>query len=91
MSDLSEYINSQMGSDPDFAAEYNQLEPEYAAIQALIDARAETGMTLADLSRVTGIRPQNIQRIERGDSNPTLKTLSRLATGLGKRLEIRFA
>lgn len=76
--------------DPEFASEYNRLEPEYAAIQALIDARQESNMSLADLSRSTGIKPQNLSRIEKGETNPTVKTLARIATGLGKRLEIRF-
>lgn len=90
MSDLSRYVDEQMASDPEFAAEYNRLEPEYAAVQALIDARETEGMTLADLSRATGMRPQNIQRIEKGEANPTVRTLARLASGLGKRLVIRF-
>lgn len=89
-SDLAKYIKKQMETDPEFSSEYNRLEPEYAAIQALIDARREEGMSLAELSRATGMRPQNILRIEKGESNPTVQTLARLASGLEKRLEIRF-
>lgn len=38
MSELDEFIEQQMSEDKEFAEEYNKLEPEYAAIQTLIDA-----------------------------------------------------
>ena len=41
---LDEFITEQM-KDPEFRAEYEALEPEFAIIQALIDARKNTGVT----------------------------------------------
>lgn len=37
-----------MASDPEFAVEYNRLEPEYAAVQALIDVRVTEGIVNID-------------------------------------------
>ena len=76
--------------DPEFKAEWDNLEPEYQIISALLTARAEAGMTQAQLSELTGIAQPDISRIEKGRANPSVRTLKRLATGLGKRLVIDF-
>ena len=89
MSDLQNYLQKQL-QDPEFAAEYEKLRPEYEAIRAIIGARTERNMTQEDLAAVTGIRKSNIDRIESGISSPTIDTLARLAAGLGKRLKIEF-
>lgn len=89
MSDFRDYLNKQL-EDPEFAAEYEQLRPEYEAIQAIIAARLECNMTQKELAEKTGIRQSNISRIESGTSSPTIDTLSRIAAGLGKKLVIEF-
>ena len=90
MSDVSNYVRDRSARDSAFAAEYARLEPEYAVIRELVDARVERGMTLGQLAEATGICASNISRIESGNANPTLRTLQRLADGLGKRLEVHF-
>ena len=40
MSDLRKYLNEQL-KDPEFAAEYEAMRPEYEAIRAVIAARLE--------------------------------------------------
>lgn len=40
MSDFRKYLDSQM-NDPEFAAEYEAMQPEYEAIRAAIAARLE--------------------------------------------------
>ena len=89
MSDFRDYLNKQL-EDPEFAAEYEQLRPEYEAIQAIIAARLECNMTQKELAEKTGTRQSNISRIESGTSSPTIDTLSRIAAGLGKKLVIEF-
>lgn len=44
--------------------------------------RREKGMTLADLSDITGLSQASISQIERGLANPSFTTLSQLAYGL---------
>jgi len=58
--------------------------------QALTRARASAGMTQLELSKATRIQQGDISRIERGQSNPSLSTLERLADGMGMKLSIQF-
>ena len=89
MSDFRKYLDRQM-EDPEFAAEYEAMRPEYDAIRAVIAARLESNMTQKELAQKTGIRQSNISRIESGASSPTIDTLARIAEGLGKQLKIEF-
>ena len=89
MSELQDYLKEQL-KDPEFAAEYEKLRPEYEAIRAIISARLESKMTQKELAEKTGIRQSNIIRIENGTSSPTVDTLARLAAGMGKTLKIEF-
>lgn len=89
MSDFRKYLDQQM-NDPEFAAEYEAMQPEYEAIRAVIAARLESHMTQRELAEKTGIRQSNISRIESGSSSPTVETLARIAAGLGKKLVIEF-
>lgn len=89
MSDFQKYLNEQL-EDPEFAAEYEAMRPEYDAIRAVIAARQESHMTQKELAERTGIRQSNISRIESGASSPTIDTLARIAAGLGKKLKIEF-
>lgn len=89
MDDLERFLNEQM-QDPEFAAEYEALQPEYEAIRAVVGARIESHMTQKQLAEKTGIRQSNISRIENGTSSPTVETLARIAAGMGKKLKIEF-
>ena len=76
--------------DPDFKAEWDALEPDFSIVQALIDAREAAGLTQSELARKTGIAQGDISKIENGNANPSIKTLKRLARGMGKILRIEF-
>ena len=89
MDDLERFLNAQR-KDPEFAAEYEALQPEYEAIRAVIGARIESHMTQKQLAEKTGIRQSNISRIENGTSSPTVETLAGIAAGMGKKLKIEF-
>jgi ribosome-binding protein aMBF1 (putative translation factor) len=53
----------------------------------LKEARGRLELSLADLSLKTGIDPAVLARLENGEQpNPTMETLARVATALGKRL-----
>lgn len=53
-------------------------------------ARESKLMSQSELADITGINQADISRIEAGKANPSLKTLKRIAEGLGKRIEITF-
>ena len=56
----------------------------------MIDARVSAGLTQSELAKKTGIAQADISRIENGNGNPSIKTLKRLAEGMGKYLKIEF-
>ena len=89
MSSFNEYLNEKM-QDPEFKQEYDALEPEFAIIQALIDARKASGLTQKQLAEITGIAQADISKLENGNANPSLRTLQRLASGMGTSLKIEF-
>ncbi|MCD8250290.1 MAG: helix-turn-helix domain-containing protein [Lachnospiraceae bacterium] len=89
MTNFDDYLNEQM-KDPEFRAEYDALELEFSFMQAMIDARRETGITQKQLAEKTGISQSDISKFESGGGNPSIKTLRRLAAGLGMRVKIEF-
>ena len=54
-------------------------------------ARKERGLTQNQLSERTGIAQTDISKLERGNANPSLRTLQRLAAGMGMRVKIEVA
>lgn len=80
----------EMMRDPEFKAEYDALEPEFAIIQAMIDARKASGLTQKQLAERTGINQADISKLENGNANPSLHTLQRLAQGMGMKLQLAF-
>lgn len=76
--------------DPDFKAEYDALEPEFAVMQAILEARVKMGLTQKQLSEKTGISQADISRLECGTANPSIRTLQRIADALGRRIQIDF-
>lgn len=89
MDDMQKYLDEQL-KNPEFKKEYDALEPEFALIRVILDARREKGITQKELSERTGIAQGDISKLENGSANPSVKTLERVATALGKRLKIEF-
>lgn len=59
-------------------------------IQAMIKARRASGITQKELSDRTGIAQGDISKLETGNANPSLRTLMRLAEGMGMQLKVEF-
>lgn len=59
-------------------------------IRAFIEARHSSGMTQKELSELTGIAQADISKLENGNANPSLRTLQRLADGMGMKLKLEF-
>ncbi len=89
MNGLEDFLKEQLKTDK-FKKEFDDLESELAIIQAMIDARKESGMTQKELSERTGIAQSDISKLENGNANPSLKTLQRLARGMGMQLKLEF-
>ena len=89
MTKFNDYLNDQL-KDPVFKKEWDALEPEFSIMQAMIDARRTSGLTQKQLSERTGIAQADISKLESGNANPSLKTLQRLAAGMGMRVKVEF-
>ena len=89
MKKLKEY-KAECMKDPEFAKAYEEMQPEFKIIRALIDARTLSNLTQKELSERTGIAQTEISRIENGSRNPSIKLLQRLADGMGMVLNISF-
>lgn len=89
MSEWDKFVEKQL-QDPEVRAEYDALEPEFAIIQAMIDARSNSGLTQKQLSERAGIVQGDISRLENGNANPSLRTLKRLASAMDMNLKLEF-
>lgn len=89
MNDFENYLNKKL-EEPDFRTEWEAIQPELAIIQAMIDARKESGLTQKQLSERTGIAQADISKLEHGNGNPSLRTLQRLAAGMGMKVKLEF-
>ena len=76
--------------DEEFRKEYDALQPERAVVQAIIEARKSSGLTQKELSERTGIAQGDISKLEKGNANPSIRTLQRLAAGMGMILKVEF-
>ena len=78
-------IKSKYLIDQETRKHYKDLDPEYQLVCAIIESRREKNLSQQDLAEAT-----DISKLENGNANPSLKTLKRVAEGLGKKLEIKF-
>jgi DNA-binding XRE family transcriptional regulator len=82
-------LNEQL-DNPEFKKEYDSLEAEYQVIHAIINARKVTKITQKQLSEKTGIAQSDISKIENGNGNPSIKTIERIARGMGMNVKVEF-
>jgi len=83
-------VKGKLPNDHQFAEEVKKLEPEYQIISQLTKAWTEQNMTQEELTRKIGTRQGNISRLEKGNANPSLQFLKKVARGLGKELLVSF-
>ena len=89
MRNLSE-LKEELLQDSNVRKEYDLLDPEYQVKKAIIEARKSLNITQLELAKRTGIDRADISKLENGNANPSLKTLQRLANGLGISFQINF-
>jgi len=88
-SKFKDFFQEQM-QNQEFRTEYEALELEKNIIKAFADARKISGITQKELSIKTGIGQGDISKIENGNANPSLRTLRRLASGMGMKIKLEF-
>ena len=76
--------------DPAYMAEYDALEPEFAYISSVIEARTRSKLTQAQLAKRMGTTQAVVARLESGRTMPSTRTLERFAKATGTKLRITF-
>lgn len=73
-------------------AAYDALADEFAFLDEVLRARAESGLTQAEVAARVGTTQSAIARLESATSghSPSIATLQRYAGALGCRLEVRL-
>ncbi len=89
MDDFEEMLAREM-MDPAFKSEWDAIDPVFQITQAIIKWESESGCTKERLAEAAGISKGNISKLENGTANPSLRTLKRLAAGMGMKLRIEF-
>ena len=73
---------------PAVKAEYDALGPEYEVVKTIIRERTKRGWTQTQLAKAVGSRQPVISRLERGEGNPSLQTLHKIANALDLSLQV---
>jgi transcriptional regulator with XRE-family HTH domain len=59
--------------------------------ETLQEERLKIHFTQKVLAQKAGLKQQEISRLEKGDANATIKTLFKVAQGMGKKLVIKLS
>jgi DNA-binding XRE family transcriptional regulator len=87
MTKIAEFKKRLM-ANPEFRAEYDKADAEFAVIEALVKARMEAGLTQTELAERIGTTQSAVARLEGGGVSPSLSTLRRYAEATGARLQV---
>jgi DNA-binding phage protein len=85
---LDEYIDEYRASaDEAELAEFDDHADAFRLANQVLSARRFIGLTQVELAALTGIAQSEISRIEQGEGNPTVETLSRVGRSLNLNLQ----
>ncbi len=89
MRKYDDFLAEQL-QDKEFKKEYDDLQPEFDVIRAIVDARVSQNLTQKQLAEFSGINQADISKLENGTRNPSINLLKRLADGMNMVLKIEF-
>ena len=89
MRKFDDFLEEQM-QDQEFKKKFDDIQPEFDVIRAIVDARTSQNLTQKQLAEKTGINQADIIKLENGTRNPSINLLKRLADGMGMMLKIEF-
>lgn len=87
---FDDWLKKQL-KDPEFKKEWDKSEPAYQAGRALIKARIEANISQRQLAKKAKTTQAVISRIENMSVSPSIGLLQKIASAVGKKLEIKFA
>jgi ribosome-binding protein aMBF1 (putative translation factor) len=86
----AQFVFDEWRKDPDYVQEFNFLEDEFALALKFIQARANSGLTQAELAERMKTSQAYVARLESGKEKPSTRTLNRFANATGHRVVIQF-
>lgn len=89
MRKFDDFLEEQL-KDEELKKEYDNMQPEFDVIRAIVEARISRNLTQKQLAERTGINQADISKLENGTRNPSLNLLKRLADGMDMVLKIEF-
>jgi DNA-binding XRE family transcriptional regulator len=81
-------LKKRLMKDPEFRAEYERADAEFAIVEALVRARVRAKLSQAELAKRIGTTQSAIARLEGGGVSPSLATLRRYAEATGSKLRV---
>ena len=90
-----EEMVAKMLEKPEVRAEYDRIEREEMPLfDAILKFRVSAGLTQAQVAERMGTKAPAVARLEAslvtGKPSPSLNTLRKYASAMGKRLEVQF-
>lgn len=89
MKKFDQFLAEQL-EDEEIRKEYENMQPEFDVIRAIVEARTSMNLTQQQLAERTGINQSDISKLENGTRNPSVNLLKRLAEGMDMMLKIEF-
>lgn len=86
---LDDYIKEQL-KDPKFKNEWDKSEAAHQVTRELIRVRIEGKISQRELARKAKTTQAVLSRIENMTVSPSIGLLQKIASALGKNLEIKF-
>ncbi len=87
-------FREQLLSNPEVKAAFDASETKYGVLNAILTARREAGLTQTQVAERMGTKPSAIARLENalvsGKHSPSIDTLHKYATAVGKKLEVNL-
>lgn len=84
-------LKKELFKNPKVRNAYNDLQPEFAIVQAIIDARVKNKITQEELAKRMGTGQAVISRLENANAKPSLSLIQRLADALDLKVELKFS
>ena len=90
MSDLKKYISERKKQDEQFSLNFDEGYQAFKIGLLLKEARENAGVTQKELANRLNTNKSAISRIENHAEDVKLSTLEKIASSLGKNLEVRL-
>ncbi len=84
-------LKNKLLKDPEINKGYRDLGPEFSVIEKIIEKRIKNGLTQKQLAKKAKTKQPVISRFERGDFNPSLQFLYKIAEALDMKLKISIS